>query len=838
MRVINNDEREADVSRLTCLDQLALALDCVSDAVCIFDENGLLRYVNPTFTRLYACASSDLLDQHISRVTPYSADEDSFLSSSIFARLDLEQFWSGEWAGRRKDASLFFTSADIRAILWRETRHWLCVQRSTPSPQWREEERLTIATEAAELGIWEWDVPANTFVYSTRARIICGLPLTGEVTYADVKAATHPDDFPRTSAQATRALDPLLRDRTPFEYRIVKPDGSVRWVRARGHAVFTEDNGIPHPVRYIGMIEDITERMSARLAADEGARQVQLALEAARMAIWSADLVNGTLKPSKEFNQLLGFDVDAVPTLADVETRYAPGALEAMHDRWSRAVERCASSFEADFNIQSGGDERWLHVRCEIAYASGRTPERAFGVVMDITDKRRAADALRESDARFHEAADSAPAPVWMTNKAGKVEFSNQAMADFAGMDRDAAIGDTWLSLIHPDDLPAVIEARNDAWDAGYLPYSFEARFRRADGAWRWLEVNSRPRRDADGRFKGYAGLAVDRTDARNAFATLSESEERFRLLADSAPVMIWMSDEQGACLYLNAALRHFWKVETEDLLNFDWRRTMHPDDEARITAEVARATMSARPFTVEGRYLSADGSYRIVQTRGEPRFSKSGDFLGMIGVNVDITEVVEAQERQRLLLDELNHRVKNTLAVVQSIGKQTFKPDSHPVTARDVFDARLRALAGAHTLLTQSNWDNTCLHHLVDMAVLVCADARSRVYVSGPDVALTPKQALSLALALHELCTNAVKHGALSNDRGRVVLEWRQNEKQLELAWREQDGPEVEPPRRKNFGSRLLERIVPQDVRGRASLHFDNVGVRYELALPLEGAV
>ena len=231
-----------------------------------------------------------------------------------------------------------------------------------------------------------------------------------------------------------------------------------------------------------------------------------------------------------------------------------------------------------------------------------------------------------------------------MTNSAGEIEFVNEALCAFAGGAPGQFMGNVWITLMHPEDAPAVAEARQAAWAAGHQPYAFEARFRRADGQWRWLSVHSNPRRGADGGFAGYVGLAVDKTDERQALAVLKESEERFRMLADSAPVMIWMSDAEGACLYLNAALRTFWGVAEPAPATFDWRVMMHPDDEPLITAAVVKAIAAAAPFTVQGRYFDAEGAVRVVRTNGEPRFSPEGSFLGMIGVNVDVTDMVAAQ--------------------------------------------------------------------------------------------------------------------------------------------------------------------------------------------------
>ena len=252
----------------------------------------------------------------------------------------------------------------------------------------------------------------------------------------------------------------------------------------------------------------------------------------------------------------------------------------------------------------------------------------------------------------------------------------------------------------------------------------------------------------------------------QSAVEELRESEERFRLMSEHAPVMIWMSHPNGSCLHLNRMLRTFWNVEEAAIASFDWTGTMHPDDRAEIGRSIGEAIANKSSVTIKGRYRNAEGRFRVLQTDARPRFSKNGEFLGMIGVNVDVTE-------RELLLAELNHRVKNTLAVVQGIAHQTFKASDATAEARRAFEGRLVALGVAHSLLTQANWENASLEELAADTLLAKGANKDRISLSGPKVLLPPREALAMAMALHELFTNAMKYGALSNDAGRIELRW-----------------------------------------------------------------
>jgi two-component sensor histidine kinase len=205
-------------------------------------------------------------------------------------------------------------------------------------------------------------------------------------------------------------------------------------------------------------------------------------------------------------------------------------------------------------------------------------------------------------------------------------------------------------------------------------------------------------------------------------------------------------------------------------------------------------------------------------------------------GVELDITERKRAEERQQLLIHELNHRVKNTLATVQSIAAQTFRKPEDIEEATRRFEARLIALARAHDVLTRENWEAASLAEIVAQAIEPFAvPGVERFVVSGPELRLKPKGALALAMALQELATNAAKYGALSNGSGRVEIRWESEGGRMRLRWTERGGPPVLHPIRRGFGTRLIERTLAQDLDAEVSVSFESEGVVCAVAAPLE---
>jgi two-component sensor histidine kinase len=250
----------------------------------------------------------------------------------------------------------------------------------------------------------------------------------------------------------------------------------------------------------------------------------------------------------------------------------------------------------------------------------------------------------------------------------------------------------------------------------------------------------------------------------------------------------------------------------------------------------LAAAPRARTPLRFRARFRNARGAFRVLETEARPRLSGRGEFLGMIGVNIDVTEHEEAAAQRALLLAEMSHRVKNTLAVVQAIARQTFRQAETPEAGR-AFAGRLAALAATHDLLIRDSWDSAPLTRLVVDALRGDDSRGARVVVSGPEVLLPPKQAVALTLALHELFTNAMKYGALSNDAGRIAVAWRTGEGALHLAWSETDGPPVAPPERRGFGSVLIERALVHDCDATVRLEYPPSGVTCRIEMPLPPA-
>jgi PAS domain S-box-containing protein len=442
--------------------------------------------------------------------------------------------------------------------------------------------RFEIAAHAASLGVWDWDLTSGKFYYSRRAKEICGFPPDAEVTFEQVRSATHPDDLPRTSALGRRAVDPAVRAHEPYRYRVIRADtGEVRWVLAQGDAVFDGDGPSAAALRYIGTLQDITQQRNAEQALVESEARLRYAIEAGNMAVWEIDLERNTITPSPELNALCGFPLDAKPTLEDIRARYAPGEEERIEQERIALMARGETSIQTTFKqIWPNGTERWLLLRASVAPPSDAIARRVIGVLIDITAQK--------------------------------------------------------------------------------------------------------------------------------------------------------LAEQQAA-----------------------------------------------------------------------------------------------------LIAGEMQHRVKNALAVVQTLAVQSFRNQSDVKAASNAFLGRLQALAAATQSITTDGWSESDLRTVIDAVVQPYRDVQSDpFFIVGVPLRLPRKAATAVALGIHELCTNAVKYGALSVESGRVEIGWVAADDLLTLTWRETGGPAVAVPPAKGFGTTMLQRGLLEP--GAVKLLFQSEGVVCTISVPL----
>lgn len=324
--------------------------------------------------------------------------------------------------------------------------------------------------------------------------------------------------------------------------------------------------------------------------------------------------------------------------------------------------------------------------------------------------------------------------------------------------------------------------------------------------------------------------------DARERMDAIRAAEESFRTLAENMPTLCWMARPDGHIFWYNSRWYEYTGAQVGDHEGSGWEAVHDPAILPDVLQSWRHSIATGQPFEMTFPLRGADGVFRPFLTQMVPLRDEAGRIVRWFGTNTNVTRQQRDQEHLRLMVNELNHRVKNTLATIQSIAALTLRGEDNPVRARETLTSRIMALSKAHDVLTDEQWSGADLREIAALAAVPyqARDQQSRIALKGPEVRLPPKTAIAVALAFHELATNAAKYGALSVEGGWVDLEWRvrreADHRALGITWREHGGPPVTPPKRTGFGTRLIQRGLAAELNGRVDIHYPPEGVICEI--------
>jgi PAS domain S-box-containing protein len=310
------------------------------------------------------------------------------------------------------------------------------------------------------------------------------------------------------------------------------------------------------------------------------------------------------------------------------------------------------------------------------------------------------------------------------------------------------------------------------------------------------------------------------------AETALRASEERHRLIFEQANDIIFTTDLEQVITSCNPAAGAIFGTKPEYLIGRSVQEFLTPENYRQTLRMLQHKLEHGGTTRHDIELMPRPGQVRRWEINSGLAIDRNGRPIGLNVIARDVTERRAFEDRQKLLIDELNHRVKNTLALVQGLALQSFRGERTASEGKEAFTARLGSLAAAHDLLSREHWEGVTLAELVADAVRVYSEGSGRIHAVGPHVIVKPKAAIALVLALHELGTNAAKYGSLSVPAGRVDIGWETKEGRLLMEWRESGGPPVSPPAGRGFGLRMIERALASDLAGRATLRFDAEGL------------
>ncbi|MCB8838002.1 sensor histidine kinase [Aurantimonas sp. VKM B-3413] len=418
-----------------------------------------------------------------------------------------------------------------------------------------------------------------------------------------------------------------------------------------------------------------------------------------------------------------------------------------------------------------------------------------------------------------------------------RVVWSPELMAIY-GVERAPDAERGFTEMVHPEDRMRV-EAETSAFMGDGETYEHEFRIVRPNGEVRTVHDRGVIERSKDGSVRRMLGLNLDITELRQAEfetkAKLRESEARLQLAYEVADIGAWDLDLRKRRSVWSAGLYNLLGLEpaqpASDELFFEH---VHPDDAGWLRERFREAIAARTTFDEVFRVVRRDGEARIVTGKGRVVEEIDGEPTRMIGVNYDITERMEAQEQSHLLMQEVNHRFKNMLSLIQVVARQTMQ--SQPAAFLERFNARIQALSAAQDMLVHNKWVGVDVEALVRSQLAHMKDAIGRrIWITGPRIQIKADAAQALGMAIHELLTNAGKYGSLSSDEGQVSIDWRlqtdpTGQRQFVISWIEKDGPPVVKPAHNGFGSVVIEKMTRNALDASVEVKYEPKGLNWRL--------
>src|ERR1035438_5689802 len=529
------------------------------------------------------------------------------------------------------------------------------------------EERFRAIFSQAAVGIAQTSLQGEWLLLNNRFSELV------EYTQAELRGKTvveitHPDDREANIVARHRFLAGEISSWSA-EKRYIHKNGGTVWAKVNVSLVRDEQQA---PRYFISVVEDITDRIQAEHALRESEQRLVLALSAG-VGVWEFDLRAEAPVLSPQYLRVFG-----QPPLTPDEW------LKMVHsdDRervigLARESIQRVSDWEAEFRLLGpDGSVRWMRTEGVVLLGDDGKPARVCGVSLDITERKRTEEALRLSQQRFELAQGAGEIGTWDWDATTGETHCSSGHGQIYGLppsDRAPAFED-WLELIHPEDQARMREELARLFErADHFINEFRVVW--PDGTVHWLYGKGQVFRDSRGNPIRMIGVNIDISERKRAEAALCESEERFRIMADTAPVMIWVAGPDKLCTFFNKCCLDFTGHSIEEKIGDGWVAGVHPEDRERFLADYSTSFDTRREFQTVFRLRRADGEYRFVLTTGAPRFKVGGVFAGFVGSCVDITELRRTQEeafaRQKLesvgtLAGGIAHDFNNLLGSIQ----------------------------------------------------------------------------------------------------------------------------------------------------------------------------
>jgi PAS domain S-box-containing protein len=711
----------------------------------------------------------------------------------------------------------------------------------------KSQERLQLALDGAELGAFSSDFATGRLECDARTAQIHG----HTVPPAMIKEARRfvcRDDLVRIDAALVEAL--RIGSTWNAEYRVVPPSdhlhaGETRWIAVESSIVRDPEGAA---VGLLGVTRDITRHKRAEQALAERNAQLTLAGTAGLVGSFGYDVASGKMQVSEGYAAIHGLPKGTTETTRrEWRDRLHPEDVGRLDELRSRAFGERWREYNVEYRIVlNGRGVRWIESRSFISYDVEGNAQRVIGVNIDVTDRKRTELALQASEAKFAGILAIAGDAIVSIDANHRITLFNEAAEMVFGYSQVEVLGKP-IDLLIPARFRTEHQRRIDHFASGSdiarrVGERPEVMGLRKSGEEFPAEA-SISKLDVGGE-SYYTVVMRDITDRKRAERALAERNTQLELASKSARVGSFSVDFSTGVVKLNPGCATIYGLpeSTIETSRDAVRKRVHPADLPHLESRRDQAFLAQqREFIVQCRIVRADdGEVRWLEARCLIFYDQAGKPSHLIGVNIDVTERKRAEERQSVLVAELDHRVKNVLASVSAVVSHTRQESTSVANFAAALDGRIRSMAMTHELLSSGRWQGISLTELVrrELAPYV---TRNNTEIDGSEVVLGPEAGQAMAMVLHELTTNAAKYGAFSNRTGRVLVQWRwlQNgsHDRLLIGWQETGGPPVLAPSRSGYGTSIIRELIPFELGGAVELSFPPEGTRCRLEIPGEWA-
>lgn len=728
-----------------------------------------------------------------------------------------------------------WTAGEIALIEDTGARTWEAVERARAEDDLRESEaRFRNIADNSAVIMWVTDASGYcTYLNSLWYDFTGQTPAEAEgFGWLD---ATHPDDKER----AARVFLEANARREPFrlEYRLRDRTGVYRWAIDAAAPRFSASGEF---LGYVGSVIDIDERRRIEEALQDSRDRLQQSevrlrtlTNAIPSFVWFAAANGDVHYLNDRWTEFTGQSIEEALPHGWMATVH-PDDVERTAQAWTASLAN-GEPYNTDLRYRrKDGSYRWYVAQAEPMRDQSGAITGWFGTSTDIHEQRLAKERL---DLALNSGAIQG---TWVWDVPTDIITADERFARTFGIDpiearRGISIARA-VEAIHPEDQETVRNAIQAALEARGA-YRCEYRVRNSEGVYRWVEASGRVEVGADGSPVRFPGVAVDVEERRRLEADRDRATNLLKAFFDTFPGAAYAKDHDGRYLLGNRGLSEAIGLDASAFLGrTDVEILARADNAETIMAHDRGVMASGVSQQIEEDLVHADGRTSQWLSIKTPLRGTGDAVIGLVGVSLDITERRQAEDRERLLAREVDHRAKNLLSVVQSVVQLTKSPDIAAFKA--AVAGRIHALARAHSLLADSRWQGVNLDTLVREELAPFSRSGSdRFVIEGPSLRLRPAASQALALALHELATNAAKYGALAYEQGQLDVRWRYvgpwDQRSLELTWQEVGGPPVLPPTRTGFGSTVIRTSIERQLGGVVAFSWDRHGLHCRIEVP-----